>query len=175
MIKILTCCSFHTKNIKTLKLYSYSTEIKPEHPSVTGSCQVKKAERPFSKDLDTHHHYGAQQVGTLKVDPISETTVLYLCGEPVSLRFKRLSPFVKPRPGFGGSSFNKRSFSFLLFFLFFFFLLPLARRGEINPRFRLVRRRRLGVKVLKAATVARWPECTLLENIQSEGEQPVIF
>lgn len=26
----------------------------------------------LSKPLNTHHHYGAQQVGTLKVDPISE-------------------------------------------------------------------------------------------------------
>ena len=55
----------------------------------------------------------------------------------------------------------------LFFFFFFFFLAALARHAEISPRFRLVRHRRLGVNVLKAATVTRWPD------VQSDGERPV--
>lgn len=56
---------------------------------------------------------------------------------------------------------------FFSFFFFFFFLAALARRAEISPRFRLVRHRRLGVNVLNAATVTRWPD------VQSDGERPV--
>lgn len=39
----------------------------------------KKVARRFSKD--THHHYGAQQVGTLKVDPISVRIILDLTSD----------------------------------------------------------------------------------------------
>lgn len=71
---------------------------------------------PFSKDVNTHHHYGAQQVRTLKVDSIFLRIIPSSSGESLSLRFERFPlPIDKFRSMLNSLLFNKDSSDFSLF------------------------------------------------------------
>lgn len=113
-------------------------------------------------EMYTHHHYGAQQVETLKVDPISNKQSSNQAGTA----FRNASPSLF-NPSADGFSFTNLSFDFSLFLFLFFFFASLARCGEINPRFRLVRHHRLGMNVPKAVTVAKWPGWGLSRKVRA--------
>lgn len=144
---------------------------------------IQNAERPSSKDVNTHHHYGAQQVRTPKVDPIFLRIILF-----VSFLFLFFFFFFFLAKMRSVSNLNvvflllrnlgRRLMAYYLIktpLISSFFLSALAGHGRNNPRFRLVRHHRMGMDALRAVSVARWLERALLENAsKSQRQQPVV-